>query len=146
MYQSSIRTRPSGRPIYKIPRYNWIDEFENYDTQDASHKMPVSFVALKSCVEADEPKLMADLLGDYKYAHIYALILCCSCIPSVKCIEYLISVGTPLNETFTNNPFQSTVQEYLDNIYNITTNKMQRRARSEIYAAINRGDTLRLND
>ena len=135
-----------NRRIHIMPQYKWNAEFANYNTQDTPHTIPVSFVALKSCMEADEPELMADLLGDYKCAHIYALILCCAFIPSVNCIEYLISVGTPMNETFADNPFQCTVQEYLDIMYNTTTNKMHWKARSDIYAAIQRGDTLRLNN
>lgn len=112
--------------------YNWDNEFKNYQ------RFPYSFTALKSCIEADEPVLLADILGDHKNAHIYALIQCFTTIPSVKCIEYLISEGTPLNETFINNPFQCTPQEYLNLRFN-TTYKDYMKARSAIYNAINRG-------
>lgn len=144
MYKSSRIMSDKSRRQSVIPRYNWNTEFVKYAENDATHIMPVAFVALKSCAEADEPKLMAELLGDYKYAHIYALIICCRTIPSIKCIEYLVSVGTPMNETFENNPFQCTVQEYLDNTYNNPTNKMHWKVRSDIYAAILRGNMLRI--
>jgi hypothetical protein len=110
-------------------RYNWDLEFENY------FKYPYSFTVIKSCIEADEPYALSEVVGSHKNAKIYALILCFTLNPSVKCIHYLISENTPLNETFKNNPFQCTPDEYLQTKFN-TSHKVYIKARSLINQTI----------
>jgi hypothetical protein len=118
--------------------YDWDKEFRNYSTFSAC------FQALKSCVEADEPLLLGEIIRSNKNASIYALILCFTTIPSVKCIEYLVSEGTSLDETFSQNPFKQTPQEFLNFRFN-TTRKEYMKARNAIYNAINRGKVLHKN-
>lgn len=96
---------------------------------------PVKYIsAIKSCIEADEAHYLLKILNNNIKAKIYSLICCFTFIPSVKCIEYLIAEGTPLNETFENNPFQCTPQEYLDK-YFLASNM----AYNAIYNAVERG-------
>ena len=74
---------------------------------------PINHIgAIKSCIEADEASYLLKLLNNNTKAKIYSLICCFTFIPSVKCIEYLIADGTPLNETFENNPFRCKTREY----------------------------------
>lgn len=98
-----------------------------------------SISAIKSCIEADEPNLLLEAVGLNRKARIFALISCFSYIPSVKCIEHLIAEGTPLNETFEDNPFESTPQQYLDKHFNLTANKIHTKSRNAIFQAIERG-------
>lgn len=123
-----------------MPFYNWDNEFatfanENNAVKNATTKNPLSILALKSCIEADEPQFLSEIIIGYKNAHIYALLVCFSMIiPPLRCIEYLISVGTPINESFENNPFDCTPQELLVNQYPCVTRTFQ-----SIHDAINRG-------
>ena len=79
---------------------------------------PVKHInAIKSCIEADEAGYLIEILNNNYKAKIYSLIRCFTFIPSIRCIKYLIAEGTPLNETFENNPFQCTPQEYLDRYF-----------------------------
>ena len=99
--------------------------------------------AIKSCIEADEASYLLKIINNNTKAKIYSLICCFTFIPSVKCIEYLIADGTPLNETFENNPFQCTPQEYLD-MYFPSSNIMDGPrynclSRDAIYYAIEKG-------
>jgi len=112
--------------------YNWDDEFKIFNVNT------LAFSALRSCIEADEPYSLSDVLNKNRNAYIYALILCFTSMPSVKCIEYLIANGTPLGETFEANPYKCTPQQYLDLHFNDTT-KMYIRARAQIYNAIEKG-------
>jgi len=73
--------------------------------------------AIKSCIEADEASYLLKILNNNTKAKIYSLICCFTFIPSVKCIEYLIAEGTPLDKTFEYNPFKCTPQEYLDQYF-----------------------------
>ena len=106
---------------------------------------PITHIgAIKSCIEADEASYLLKILNNNNKAKIYSLICCFTFIPSVKCIEYLIAEGTPLNETFENNPFQCTPQEYLDMYFppsNIFDGpRYNCLSRNAIYDAIERGE------
>ena len=105
---------------------------------------PINHIgAIKSCIEADEASYLLKLLNNNTKAKIYSLICCFTFIPSVKCIEYLIADGTPLNETFENNPFRCTPEEYLDRFFpnsNIMDGpRYNSLSRDAIYDAIERG-------
>lgn len=104
-----------------------------------------SLSALKSCIEADEPESLLEILDNNYKAKIFALICCFTFIPSAKCIEYLIANGTPLNKTFDNNPFQCTPQEYLDKYFNLTSNKLHTKARNTILISIEKGKVRKKN-
>lgn len=104
-----------------------------------------SISALKSCIEADEPILLLELINDNYKAKIFSLICCFTFIPSAKCIEYLIAAGTPLDMTFDNNPFDCTPQEYLNKHFNFTSNKRHTKARNTIYTSIEKGKLCRKN-
>lgn len=128
--------------------YNWDKEFTKAHTFLEQHNIlthSIAFSAIRSCIEADEPKLLAELLGDSKNAHIYALMMCFTAIPATKCIEYLVSNGTPLNESFCHNPFKCTPQELLDTAFS-TTKKEFSKARGQIYKAIQNGRILAKNN
>ena len=100
--------------------------------------------AIKSCIEADEAPYLLKILNNNTKAKIYSVIRCFTFIPSVKCIEYLIADGTPLNETFENNPFRCTPQEYLDEYFPASNILEGPRytclSRDAIYEAIERGN------
>lgn len=101
---------------------------------------PVQYIgAIKSCIEADEASYLLKLLNNNTKAKIYSLICCFTFIPSVKCIEYLIADGTPLNDTFENNPFQCTPQEYLDAHFPPSKPHYSNLLRDAIYYAIEKG-------
>lgn len=104
-----------------------------------------SISALKSCIEADEPQILLEIIDNNYKAKIFALISCFTFIPSIKCIETLIANGTPLDKTFENNPFNCTPQEYLDKHFNLTTNKLHTKARNNIYIAIEKGRIRKTN-
>lgn len=104
-----------------------------------NNKSIKSVSAIKSCIEADEPILLLDLLKDNYEAKIFALICCFTLIPSAKCIENLIASGTPLNTSFENNPFGCTPQEYIDKHFGFTTNKLHSKARNIILNSIEKG-------
>jgi hypothetical protein len=105
---------------------------------------PVKHIgAIRSCIEADEASYLLKILNNNTKAKIYSLMCCFTFIPSVKCIEYLIAEGTPLDETFEYNPFKCTPQEYLD-MYFPASNIMNGPrynclSRDAIYDAIERG-------
>jgi len=124
--------------------YNWDKEFNNVATTNVTYDVlftSLAFSAIRSCIEADEPKMLADVINQNKKAQIYALLLCFTTRPSVKCIEYLIHQGVNLDETFTNNPFNCTPQQYLDSHF-MDTNKIYSKARAQIYKAIEKGNSL----
>jgi hypothetical protein len=98
-----------------------------------------SISAIKSCIEADEPILLLDMIRDNYEAKIFALTCCFTFIPSVKCIEHLIAAGTPLDKTFDNNPFNCTPQEYLDKHFSFRNNSTHSKARTSIYNSIENG-------
>jgi hypothetical protein len=106
-----------------------------YDT----NKSTKSINAIRSCIEADEATLLLEAIGNNYNAKIYCLICCFTFLPSVKCIELLISEGTPLDKSFEFNPFQCTAQEYLDKHFGFTVNKLHTKARNSIYQAIEKG-------
>jgi hypothetical protein len=104
---------------------------------------PIS--AIKSYIEADEGIILLEAINNNQKAKIFALICCFTFIPSVKCIEHLIANGTSLDETFDNNPFGCSPQEYLDKHFGFTINKAHTKARTLIYNAIERGKIRRKN-
>jgi hypothetical protein len=118
-------------------KYVWEVEKINRLLKDSYPIKSVS--AIKSCIEADEANLLLEAVGLNKKARIFALISCFTYIPSVKCIEHLIAEGTPLNETFENNPFECSPQEFLVKHFDLTANKLHTRARNSIYSAIEKG-------
>jgi hypothetical protein len=105
--------------------------------------------AIKSCIESDEASYLLKILNNNTKAKIYSLMCCFTFIPSVKCIEYLIADGTPLDMTFENNPFQCTPQEYLDAYFpdsNIFDGpRYNCLSRNAIYNAIERGSLIMKN-
>lgn len=124
--------------------YDWDREFERVYTILREHNImshSIAFSAVRSCIEADMPTLLAELLGNNRDAHIYALMVSFTSIPATKCIEYLISQGTPLNESFAYNPFKCTPQELLDSTFT-TTKKEFSKTRTQIYKAIKNGSIL----
>jgi len=115
--------------------YNWDKEFKRNFNQDSNcYITPIALSAVKSCIEADEPYALADVLGVSRKAHIYALLLCFTQIPSVRCIEHIISQGVSLTETFEHNPFRCSPQEYLEEKFSNPGP-----VRALIYKAIERG-------
>jgi hypothetical protein len=111
---------------------------------------PINHIgAIKSCIEADEASYLLKILNNNTKAKIYSLMCCFTFIPSVKCIEYLIADGTPLDATFENNPFQCTPQEYLDAYFpdsNIFDGpRYNCLSRNAIYDAIERGNFVMKN-
>ncbi len=125
--------------------YNWHNEFKQSSrigtliTVKDKIYLPTGLVAIKSCIEADDPVALKDLLDDHKGAHIYALIQCFTLIPAVKCIEYLITEGTPTDVTFEDNPFGKTAQQYFDDNFNVSTNAHHLKIRKIITDAMSRG-------
>ena len=110
------------------------------------YNRPVEYIsAIKSCIEADEASYLLKILNNNSKAKIYSLICCFTFIPSVKCIEYLIAEGTPLNETFENNPFQCTPQEYLNICFPAFNMDGSQLSRNAIYDAIERGSLIMKN-
>ena len=104
-----------------------------------SDNKPLRINAIKSCIEADEAITLLEIIENNYKARIYCLIACFTFIPPIKCIELLVAEGTPLNQTFEHNPFNCTPQEYLEKHFNVTTNKLQSKARNAINQAIERG-------
>ena len=117
--------------------YNWDEEFSRNEEEICDPRRRISFMAIKSCIEADEPRALGEVLGAHRNANIYAMLLCFSMRPSVRCIEYLVSNGTPLDETFPNNPFHCSPQEYLDSKFPTVAGRSL--ARIEIEKAIAKG-------
>lgn len=120
--------------------YKWDAEFKNTTSKySVSGLITSPLKALKSCVEADEPLMLSELIGTNKNAYIYALMTCFTLIPSVKCIEYLVSIGTPLDKGFEDNPYgQMSALEYLDSKYG-TSDKISLKIREKIIGAITKG-------
>jgi hypothetical protein len=121
--------------------YKWDAEFKT--TKAGSYAITGHITpplkALKSCIEADEPLMLSELIGKNKNAYIYALMTCFTLIPSVNCIEYLVSIGTPLDRAFEDNPYGNiSVIEYLDSKYG-TSDKISLKIREKIIGAINNG-------
>ena len=105
---------------------------------------PVQHIsAIRSCIEADEAEYLLRILNNNTKAKIYSLICCFTFIPSIKCIEYLIAEGTPLNKTFERNPFGCTPMDYLNKYFpasNIFDGPRHNcLSRDAIYDAIERG-------
>ena len=110
---------------------------------------PVQHIsAIRSCIEADEAEYLLRVLNNNTKAKIYSLICCFTFIPSIKCIEYLIAEGTPLDKTFENNPFNCTPMDYLNKYFpasNIFDGPRHNcLSRDAIYEAIERGRLYRL--
>jgi len=125
--------------------YNWLDEFQAISTYYQKYKLlpfRKSIVALRSCIEADEPDMLYEITGSFRNACIFALILCFSSRPSVRCIQSLISQSVPLNESFTNNPFNCTPQEYLDTYFNNPESRQMNKTKAKtlILGAISKGN------
>lgn len=121
-----------------FPTYNWDKEFETYSIY-SKNIYSNAFKSIKSYIEADSPELLSELLKDNNKAPIYAMMQCMSLIPSVKCIEYLVSIGTPLNVVFAENPFgEINVIEYINLVY-ATPTKTNIRCKKIVVDAINRG-------
>jgi hypothetical protein len=121
--------------------YKWDAEFKN--TNMAKYTITgliaAPLKALKSCIEADEPVMLSELIGANKSACIYALMTCFTFIPSVKCIEYLVSIGTSLDKGFDDNPYgKMSVLEYLDSKFG-TSDRTSLKIREKIIGAINNG-------
>lgn len=121
--------------------YDWDAEFKKYKNNKAIAitVLPISLQAIKSCIEADDPIRLKELIGDHIGAHIYSLYLCFTLVPSVKCIEFIVSQGAPLDKSFVNNPYESiTPMQHFNNRFN-TTVKHYMRARRLIELAIQNG-------
>jgi hypothetical protein len=123
-------------------KYEWNIEFKYFKRKYNMFLLPYSLRALHSCVEADEYMLLSDITNNNKNANIYALIKCFTLIPSINCIEYLIGIGTPLNETFEDNPFNCTPNEYLQNNFSKNTHQLHIIANRKIASAIERGNVI----
>lgn len=120
------------------PMYNWDKEFEKYSIY-SKNSYSNAFKSIKSYIEADEPLMLSELLKNNDKARIYAMMQCMSLIPSIKCIEYLASIDTPLNVAFAENPFGNcNVIEYINLAYNTPT-KTNIRCKQIVTDAINRG-------
>ena len=137
----SINRMDYSEQIFRPTRREGTDILKEILYED---NKPIKHIgAIKSCIEADEASYLLKILNNNTKAKIYSLICCFTFIPSVKCIEYLIADGTPLNETFENNPFQCTPQEYLDAYFpdsNIFDGpRYNCLSRNAIYDAIERG-------
>jgi hypothetical protein len=116
----------------------WDKEFK-MSLKHGDNYSSMALKAIKSCIEADEPYALEEIVRNDKHAKIYALMSCFTMIPAVKCIEYLISAGTPLDVRFTNNPYGNfTAQEYLDAKFG-TSDNFTMRIRVKIEVAINKG-------
>jgi len=72
---------------------------------------------MKRYIEEDNPYALSSILLDHKNVSIYALI-CCFEKPSLKCIDFLVRQGIPLDQSFGTNPFDSSPLSYLK--YNFT--------------------------
>ncbi len=118
--------------------YDWNKEFESYSIYTKnSHSN--AFKSIKSYIEADEPLMLSELVNHNVNASIYAVMLAMSMIPSLKCIEYLVSIGTPLNVSFNTNPFgKVTIYEYINKAYEMPT-KTNIRCKQLVKDAIARG-------
>jgi hypothetical protein len=134
-----------SKQIFRSTHDNNIIKEVLYD-----YNTPVKYIsAIKSCIEADEADYLINILNNNRKAKIYSLIRCFTFIPSVKCIECLITEGTSLNETFENNPFNCTPQEYLDNFFpasNMDGPQYNCLSRNAIYDAIKRGKLVMKNN
>jgi hypothetical protein len=121
--------------------YDWNTEFTRYTNNKAKYitGLPISLQAIKSCIEADNPEILKELIGDHMGAHIYSLYSCFTLVPSVKCIEFIISEGTPLDRTFVNNPYGEITPIQHFNLRFNTTVKQYMRARRLIELAIEKG-------
>ncbi len=121
--------------------YKWDSEFKT--TKNAKYTVSGLITpplkALKSCIEADEPLMLSELIGTNKNACIYALMTCFTLIPSVNCIEYLVSIGTPIDKGFEDNPYgDMSAIEYLDSKFG-TSDKISLKIREKIIGAISNG-------
>ncbi len=124
--------------IYEKP--NWdIHYLQSVLFNDKTLKVS----AIKSYIESDEAILLLDTIKNNYNAKIYCLISCFTFHPSIKCIELLITEGTPLDKTFEQNSFNCTPQQFLDKYFNNTSNntlnKPTSKAYNSIYKAIESG-------
>jgi hypothetical protein len=105
--------------IYEKP--NWdIHYLQSVLFNDKTLKVS----AIKSYIESDEAILLLDTIKNNYNAKIYCLISCFTFHPSIKCIELLITEGTPLDKTFEQNSFNCTPQQFLDKYFNNTSNTL----------------------
>jgi hypothetical protein len=124
--------------MHPFPTYNWDKEFESYSIY-SKNSYSNAFKSIKSYIEADSPELLSELLKNNAKAKIYSMMQCISLIPSVKCVEYLASVGTPLNIAFDTNPLGNIdVIEYINRVYSTPT-KTNIRCKALVMDAINKG-------
>ena len=133
---------------YRVQIFRSLRDMESLNKILHEDNKPIQYIsAIRSCIEADEARYLLKILNNNIKAMIYSLISCFTFIPSLKCIEYLIAEGTPLNETFENNPFKCTPQEYLDMRfpdYNVIGGQQYNCiSRDAIYDAIERGKLAR---
>jgi hypothetical protein len=94
-----------------MTEYSWDTIFQLLAEENLQHY--VSITQLKQAVQDDDPQALSSVIGGHAHAAIYALIYCFVRPPAIHCIHYLVSKGTPLNQTFANNPFQMTPLEAL---------------------------------
>jgi hypothetical protein len=98
-----------------MTEYSWDTIFQLLAEENLQHY--ISITQLKQAVHNDDPQALSLVLGDHKHAAIYAFIYCFVRPPALRCIHYLVAKGTPLNQTFVNNPFQQTPLEFLHKRY-----------------------------
>ena len=143
--QSEQTQQTEQAQLFRTTRdINYINDALYDDTNPVKH-----ITAIKSCIEADEARYLLEVLNNNHKAKIYSLIMCFTFIPSVRCIKYLIAEGTPLNETFENNPFQCTPQEYLNMRFpasNRGRQQLSHYAICAIYEAIEKGKLIMKNN
>ena len=96
---------------HRMTEYCWDTIFQLLAEENLQHY--VSITQLKQAVHDDDPHTLSLVIGGHSHAAIYALIYCFVKPPARHCIHYLVAKGTPLNQTFVNNPFQKTPLECL---------------------------------
>jgi hypothetical protein len=120
-----------------------FNTFHSFNNGFNKSIIPESIIALKSCIEADDPKRLFEIIQDNKLAASFSLYCCITLIPALKCIEYLISNGASMNRTFNNSPYGNvTPQQYMDEVYS-STSPMSLKTRQNIVNAIARGEKKR---
>ncbi len=116
---------------------------QSYNIGFNKSSIPESIVALKSCIEADDPRRLFEVIQDNKLAASFSLYCCITLIPALKCIEYLISNGASMNRTFNNCPYGGvTPQQYMDEVFS-SSSPMSLKTRQNIVNAITRGEKMR---
>jgi hypothetical protein len=101
-----------------MTEYSWDTIFQLLAEENLQHY--VSITQLKQAVQDDDPQALSSVIGGHAHAAIYAFIYCFVRPPAIRCIHYLVRKGTPLNQTFANNPFQMTPLEFLHKRFSST--------------------------